>query len=180
MKKLFLYVSLGLLFCNFSYAEFKTYKCVSFGYYFKDDGELQGFIHDKPEDSKYNVTLIVDDENEFIDKDGSRFTGKTTLVSKDFKREYLINRPSVGDNFEAIRYHFVTDKEINDRQGSLKKIFKKSKGDLYSISFLSFEQDSPDSDFYELTIIWTNRLWGAKNYYKADMDASADFYRCTK
>ena len=89
MKKLFLYMFLGLMFCNFSYAEFKTYKCVDFGYYFADDGELRGFIYDEPEDSDKDVTLIVDDENEFIDKDGSRFTGKATLVSKDFKSEYL-------------------------------------------------------------------------------------------
>jgi len=179
MKKLLGIMVLGLLFCNFSYAEFKTYKCVKLGYYFDDDGSLNGYFRDKPEDSEHNVTLIVDDENEFIDKEGNSFRGKATLVSNNFKSDYLINNPGVGDNFRAIRNHFVTDKDINEREGSLKKTFKEIKGDLYNVSFLNFEQQSPDSDFYELTNIWTYQLWGVKTHYKSGTRAYVDSYRCT-
>lgn len=171
MKKLLGIVALSLLWCNFSYAEFYTFKCVKFGYYFNDEGTLETLIWDDVDDK---LTVMIDDTY-FEDKDGTSFFGKATLINKNWKNEYGI--VDTGNGRRGFKYSLVTDDDINIRSGSLKNDMKKKRGHLYDVTFITFKKEAT-SDWYELNLIYTYELWMIDSAYKDNVRTMTDSYRC--
>lgn len=175
MKKLLGIIVLALLWCNAGFADFKTYKCVYFSYYFNDEGNLKTILRDKPEDIDYNATIIIDTSS-FHDKQGSRFFGKATLIRKNNKSEYFITGRE-ENLYKGYRYYFVTDEDVNMREGGLRDLMKKEKDHLRFIEFFKFE-GSTWNEWYELNISGTYELWTINNYYKHMIDLHTTSYRC--
>jgi len=165
----------GLMLSGNAFAEFKTLKCIQFGYYFNDEGTLETILWDKPEDSKKNITLLIDD-NTFHDKDGTHFKGKVTLIKQDYKHEYLITA-EYRNFLQGIRYFFVTDEVINPYQGRLKQYMKKKKGHLYHISFMTLEK-SEFFDWHELNLMRSQDLYMIDDYWKDSVEVLKESYRC--
>ena len=178
IKKLLGILVLGLLFCNVSYSENKTFKCVKFGYYFNSEGTLETIIWDKPEDSEHKLTILID-TNHFEDKDFTTFYGKATLVWQNYKQEYSLTTTNNDYEYRGIRYDLVTDKDINIRSGSLKKLMKKKKNHLTFIKFIRLKKEQT-SNWYELNLVSTSELWMIDNFYKKSIEAKTDSYRCAE
>ena len=125
MKKLFLYVVLGLMFCNVAISEIITITCKRNLWYGADNFTFHFG------DSK--VTIIVDRNQTTLEE--TMQAGIATLVYGGSKNDFIIDRWGGKYDFVAYRYSRV------DSKYHMKEYRKKYKGQLSNLDILYMEQE---------------------------------------
>ena len=168
---------MSFLWCNSSIADFKTFKCIEFMYYLNDEGTLETILYNEPDDSKKNITLIVDDS--VVEDKTGHWPGKVTLINEAYKHEYFITSHHKKWT-NAIRHYYITDEVINRYEGSIKDFIKKKKGHLYHISFMKLQKEE-FNNWYLLTIIRSQNLYMINHFnYSMSVEAEKETYRCSE
>ena len=175
MKKLLGIVILIFSWCNVSYSEMTitTYKCKEVLTYVDEDKTLSVMYRNKKA-----ATLITKIEEIYSqDKWGSPVYGTATLIEGNYQNEYILNySEGYGRSFKAYQVQKIDNEFINtEKDDYRKKIWKKNKGKIYSASFLTFENEPNNNDFFELdktfTSLWTletdiNQVSGSNTHFK--------------
>jgi hypothetical protein len=181
MKKLFLYMLLGLLWCNVGVTEtdkITTYKCKEYLTTVDPNGELGIFYNDDV------ATLIVTETSYQSDEWGSGVDGEVELIYKNYKTKFIIKNIGFGDSFTAYRYNKIDNERIKNTEDSdWKKLYKKNKGKLANLEFLKFEYNDfggeAPNDYFELHYITNAALWTMETDIN-QIDAFVDTFYCKK
>ena len=174
MKKLLGLIFLILSWCNVSYTEIiiTTYKCKEVSTLVDEDKTLSVFYRDKKA-----ATLIKKiEEISSQDKWGSIVYGTATFIEGNYQNEYIINKSGYGGSFQAYQVQKIDNDFINnEKNASIKKIWKKNKGKIYSASVLTFEYNR---NIFELDKSFTS-LWTLETNIN-QVSSSNSHFKCTE
>ena len=177
MKKFLVTIIIILSWCNVSYSEMliTTYKCKEVSTLVDEDKTLSVFYRDKKA-----ATLIKKIEDIYsLDKWGSPVYGTATFIEGNYENEYTINQTGYGGSFRAYQVQKIDSDFINnEKNASIKKIWKKNKGKIYSASVLTFEYEPNNNDFFELDKSFTS-LWTLETDIN-QVSSSNTHFKCTE
>ena len=174
MKKFLVTIIIILSWCNVSYSEMliTTYKCKEVSTLVDEDKTLSVFYRDKKA-----ATLIKKIEDIYsLDKWGSPVYGTATFIEGNYENEYTINQTGYGGSFRAYQVQKIDSDFINnEKNASIKKIWKKNKGKIYSASILTFEYNR---NIFELDKSFTS-LWTLETNIN-QVSSSNSHFKCTE
>jgi hypothetical protein len=149
-----------------------TYKCKEVSTLVYEDKTLSVFYRDKKA-----ATLIKKIEEIYsLDKWGSPVYGTATFIEGNYQNEYIINKSGYGGSFQAYQVQKIDNDFINnEKNASIKKIWKKNKGKIYSASVLTFEYNR---NIFELDKSFTS-LWTLETNIN-QVSSSNSHFKCTE
>ena len=155
MKKLFSLIVLSLLLSGNALSEtiITTYNCARL-IIFEENGKIESRI------SESSTATLIKKHKFSQDKWGSRNYGTVNFIFDNNDSEYIISKSST-DNLKAYRYFKIDNDFINNEEkDGWRKLWKKNKGKLYSIQFLTLEnQRRQNYNFYYLQQTFASSLW---------------------
>ena len=156
MKKLFLYLFLGLLFSGNALSEtiITTYNCARLIISVEENGKIESRI------SENDTATLIKKYKFSQDEWGSIYYGTANFIYDNYDSEYIINK-SINNNMEAYSYSKIDNDLINnEKNDDTRKLWKKNKGKLDSMTFLTLEnQRGPNNHFFYLQQTFASSLW---------------------